>query len=59
MTRRQFLLRTAGSKAGFILPSIFDKVLAFVDQHDEPLLVKPSARQHVRDLLICLVSKCL
>ena len=49
MTRRQFLLRTAGSTAGFILPSFLDKVLAFVDQHDEPLLIIPSARQHVRE----------
>ena len=38
MNRRQFLLTTA---AGFILPSFFDKAFTFVEQFDEPLIVKP------------------
>ena len=38
MNRRQFLLTTA---AGFILPSFFDKAFTFIEQFEEPLIIKP------------------
>jgi len=38
ITRRQFLLTTCGSGIGFILPSFYDKALAFYENHGEILL---------------------
>jgi len=37
-TRRQFLLTTAGTGIGFILPSFYEKALAFWENHEEPLI---------------------
>ena len=37
-TRRQFLLTTTGSGIGFILPSFYEKALAFWQNHEEPLI---------------------
>ena len=49
ITRRQFLLSTAGAAAGFILPSFYTRALEFLDQFGEPLLESP---QIVRQKLI-------
>jgi len=38
VTRRQFILGTA---AGLILPSYYDKVFAFFENHGEPLIEVP------------------
>jgi hypothetical protein len=37
-TRRQFLLTTAGTGIGFILPSFYEKALGFWENHGEPLI---------------------
>jgi hypothetical protein len=55
ITRRQFLLSTAGAAAGFILPSFYTRVLAFVDQFGEPLLESPPL---VREELIVCTDRC-
>ena len=39
ITRRQFLLTTAGTSIGFIVPSFYDKALAYYENHGEPLLL--------------------
>ena len=39
ITRRQFLLTTAGTGIGFIVPSFYDKALAYYENHGEPLLL--------------------
>ena len=41
MTRRQFLLSTAGATAGCILPSFYTRAIEFLDQFGEPLLETP------------------
>jgi len=51
ITRRQFLLSTAGAAAGFILPSFYTRVLAFVDQFGEPLLESPPLVRE--ELIVC------
>ena len=38
ITRRQFLL---GSATGFVLPSVFEKAYAYIENHGEPLLIPP------------------
>jgi hypothetical protein len=38
-TRRQFLLTTAGSGLGFILPSFYEKALGFWENHGEALIL--------------------
>ena len=38
ISRRQFILGTA---AGLILPSYYDKVLTYFENHGEPLLQAP------------------
>lgn len=38
ITRRQFLL---GTTAGLILPSFFERVYSFAENHGEPLLIAP------------------
>ncbi len=37
--RRQFLLTTAGTGIGFILPSFYDKALSYWENHEEALIV--------------------
>lgn len=51
ITRRQFLLSTAGAAAGFILPSYYTRALAFIDQFDEPLLESPRIVRE--ELIVC------
>ena len=51
MNRRQFLLTTSGVAAGFILPSFFDKAFNFVEQFEEPLIIKP--QQVTKDIFVC------
>jgi hypothetical protein len=41
ITRRQFLLSTAGASAGFILPSFYFRALEFFERFGEPFLVAP------------------
>lgn len=40
-TRRNFLLAVAGSTSGLILPSFYERALAYLANHGEPLLVPP------------------
>ncbi len=42
ITRRQFLISGASAGVGLILPSYYDKVLSFVENHGEPLLEAPT-----------------
>ena len=42
MTRRQFLLTTAGAGIGFILPSFYEKAFDFWENHREPLILPSS-----------------
>ena len=42
ITRRQFLLTTAGTSIGFILPSFYEKALGFWENHGEPLILPSS-----------------
>lgn len=51
ITRRQFLLSTAGASAGFILPSYYSRALEFLDQFGEPLLESPQIVQE--ELIVC------
>lgn len=39
ITRRQFLLTTSGAGLGIILPSFYEKALAFYQNHGEPLIL--------------------
>jgi hypothetical protein len=41
ITRRQFLLSTAGSSVGAIIPDYYFRALHFFEQFEEPLLVPP------------------
>jgi hypothetical protein len=54
VTRRQFLLSTAGAAAGAIIPSFYFRALEFFEQHGEPLLVAPA--HATQDL--CLLDVC-
>ena len=51
LTRRQFLLSTAGAAAGFILPSYYTRALEFLDRFDEPLLEPPKVVRE--ELIVC------
>tara|TARA_B110000503_G_scaffold35622_1_gene58213 strand:- start:12544 stop:13107 length:564 start_codon:yes stop_codon:yes gene_type:complete len=51
ISRRQFLLSTAGAVGGFILPSFYHRALEFLDQFGEPLLEAP--KLIVDELIIC------
>ena len=46
LTRRAFLLSTAGASAGAILPSFYFRALEFFEQFEEPLLVAPAQSRH-------------
>ena len=41
MDRRQFLIRTGLAAGGLLLPRFFDRALAFVENHGEPLIEEP------------------
>ena len=41
VTRRQFLLSTAGAAVGAIVPSFYYRALEFFEQHESPLLIPP------------------
>jgi len=41
VTRRQFLLSTAGAAVGAIIPSFYHRALEFFEQFEEPLLIPP------------------
>ena len=41
VTRRQFLLSTAGAAVGAIVPSFYFRALEFFEQHASPLLIPP------------------
>jgi hypothetical protein len=41
VTRRQFLLSTAGASVGAIVPSFYFRALEFFEQHESPLLISP------------------
>jgi hypothetical protein len=47
LNRRQFLVATTRSAAGLILPAYYDKVLAYFENHGEPLLEVPAATEQV------------
>ena len=49
ITRRQFLLSTAGAAAGAIIPAFYYRALSFFEQHGEPLLQPP---EHFTEELI-------
>ena len=51
ISRRQFLLSTAGAAGGFILPFFYTRALEFLDQFGEPLLEAP--KLVVDELIIC------
>jgi hypothetical protein len=42
ITRRQFLISTASGGVGLILPSYYEKVFSFFENHGEPLLEAPT-----------------
>ena len=42
ITRRQFLLSTAGASVGAIIPTFYFRALEFFEQFGEPLLVAPA-----------------
>ncbi|MCU0990443.1 MAG: hypothetical protein MUE63_12865 [Xanthomonadales bacterium] len=42
VTRRQFLLSTAGAAVGAIIPSFYHRALEFFEQFGKPLLVAPA-----------------
>jgi hypothetical protein len=52
VTRRQFVLSTAGAAVGAIIPSFYYRALEFFEQHESPLLVPPE--RVTQDL--CLLS---
>ena len=54
VTRRQFLLSTAGASVGAIIPSFYFRALEFFEQFGEPLLEAPGLA--TRDL--CVVDNC-
>jgi hypothetical protein len=54
VTRRQFLLSTAGAAVGAIIPSFYFRALEFFEQFGEPLLVAPP--QAMQDL--CVLNNC-
>ena len=54
VTRRQFLLSTAGASVGAIIPSFYFRALEFFEQFGEPLLEAP--RLTTQDL--CVVDNC-
>ena len=41
MDRRQFLIRGGAIASQLLIPRFFDRALAFVENHDEPLLEIP------------------
>jgi len=49
ISRRRFLLNTAGAAAGAIIPSFYFRALEYLEQHERPLLIAPS---HVREDLV-------
>ena len=51
ISRRLFLLSTAGATAGFILPSFYTRAIEFLDQFGEPLLESP--RRVIDELFVC------
>jgi len=54
ITRRQFLLSTAGAAVGAIVPSFYFRALEFFEQHEEPLLIPPE--RVTQDLLVAHVN---
>ena len=50
VTRRQFLLSTAGAAVGAIVPSFYFRALEFFEQHEEPLLIAPE--HFTRELIV-------
>jgi hypothetical protein len=42
ITRRQFLISSAKACAGLVLPSYYEKVFSFFENHGEPLLEAPT-----------------
>ena len=54
LTRRQFLLSTAGATVGAIVPSFYFRALEFFEQFGEPLLEVP--RNSAKEL--CVLDNC-
>ena len=54
ISRRQFLLSTAGAAVGAIVPSFYYRALEFFEQHESPLLIAPE--RVTQDL--CLLDVC-
>jgi len=50
MDRRQFLIRAGAIAGQLLVPRFFERALAFVENHDEPLLEIPS--DSTRELLV-------
>ena len=57
VTRRQFLLSTAGAAVGAILPSFYFQALEFLDRFDKPLLEAPASVSN--DLSVLEMGECL
>jgi hypothetical protein len=54
VTRRQFLLSTAGAAAGAIVPSFYYRALEFFEQHESPLLIPPE--RVTQDLVVADIN---
>ena len=50
VTRRQFLLSTAGAAVGAIIPSFYQRALEFFERFEKPLLIPPE--RITEDLLV-------
>ena len=44
ISRRHFLLGSAGAAAGLVLPSYYQRALEFIDRTGQPLLESPGAQ---------------
>lgn len=54
ITRRQFLLSTAGAAVGAIVPSFYFRALEFFEQHESPLLIPPE--RVTQDLVVADIN---
>ena len=54
VTRRQFLLSTAGAAVGAIIPSFYHRALEFFEQFGEPLLIAPA--RATQDLVVASIN---
>jgi len=55
VTRRQFLLSTAGAAVGAVVPSFYFQALEFFERFEQPLLVPPERVS--QDLVVAIVGE--